>query len=132
MSILRNANVTCLCLFIFPLYLVEIKKWPCPMSLSFWVPYRCRQAPCRPVEFKKSPCHPVELRGQGPSCNVFAIHESCPDRKRAYCGKRLNSVWLLYVYTELYKDWKLVVVEMGFVFVFRGNGPDRNNEVTAV
>ena len=30
-SILRNANVTCLCRFIFPLPPVEFKKIQCPM-----------------------------------------------------------------------------------------------------
>ena len=33
MSILRNANLACLCRLILPLSPVEFKKWPCPMYL---------------------------------------------------------------------------------------------------
>ena len=52
MSILRNANVACLCRFIFPLSPVEIKKSQWPMSLYYLSQCRCRLGSCRPVQFK--------------------------------------------------------------------------------
>ena len=33
-SILRNANVACLCHLFMPMSHVEFKKWPCRMSIS--------------------------------------------------------------------------------------------------
>ena len=53
MSILRNANVACLCRQIFPLSPVEFKKCQYRMSLYYLSQCCCRLGSCRPVKFKK-------------------------------------------------------------------------------
>ena len=67
-SILRKANVACLCCLKFPLSPVEFKKCQCLMSLYYLSQCHCRyyKGSCCPVEFKKWPCHPVDFGGLGP------------------------------------------------------------------
>ena len=66
LSILRYANVACLCRLSMPMSHVEFKKFPCHMSLYCLKPCRMSIGSMSHVEFKKWPCHPVEFKGQGP------------------------------------------------------------------
>ena len=66
LSILRNANVTCL--LVMPMSAMshfEFKKWPCRMSLYFWKPCRMSISSMSYVEFKKWLCRPVDSRVKG-------------------------------------------------------------------
>ena len=66
LSILRDANVACLCRLFMPMSHVEFKKYPCHMSLYFLKPCRMSIGPMSLVEFKKWPRSPVKFKGQGP------------------------------------------------------------------
>ena len=66
LSILRNANVACLCRLFMPMSHAEFKKYPCHMSLYLLKPCRMSIGSMSNAEFKKWPCRPVEFNGQGP------------------------------------------------------------------
>ena len=70
LSILRNANVACLCRLCMPMSHSEFKKYPCHMSLYFLKPCRMSIDSMSNVEFKKWPCRPVKFNGQGPQEGV--------------------------------------------------------------
>ena len=72
LSILRNANVTCLCHLFMPMSHVELKKYPCHMSLYFLKPCRVSNGSMSHVEFKKWPCRPVEFNPIDPNPAVNA------------------------------------------------------------
>ena len=76
LSILRNANVACLCRLLMSMSHVEFKKYPCLMSLYFFKPCRMSIGSMSHVEFKKWPCRPVEFEGQGPYSSQHIVH-SC-------------------------------------------------------
>ena len=76
LSILRNANVACLCRLFKAMSPVDFRKLPCRMSLYFVKHCRMSLGPMSHVEFKKQPCRPVDFRGQGPYCDYY-ISFSC-------------------------------------------------------
>ena len=80
LSILRNANVACLCRLCMPMSHVEFKKWLCPMSLYLLPPSLMSLGPMSHVEFKKRMCRPVYLRGP----RAIQIHTHTCTHTRAH------------------------------------------------
>ena len=66
LSILRNANVACLCRLFKAMSPVGFKKCQSHMSLYFLKPCHMSISSMSRVEFKKQPCRPVDFRGRGP------------------------------------------------------------------
>ena len=90
LSILRNANVACLCRLFMPMSHVEFKKFPCHMSLYCLKPCRMSIGSMSHVEFKKWPCHPVEFKGQGPleplACKFQFLFNECMLNRNLFRG----------------------------------------------
>ena len=85
MSILRNANVACLCRLLMPISHVEFNKWPCRMSNLRNGPCQCHMSigAMSHVGFKKWPCRLVNFRGLGPYCSN-CMHTSCQNECKTY------------------------------------------------